>query len=532
MENESEIQIGCIMNSLLTVKQLIAFAAATYPQKDFCRFIRDDVVLNKTYTDFYNDSLAICRYIRNRENKRMHIAFIGKTNYEYIACLTGMIMSGNVVIPFAPDISVNEAVKLFEDADVELLFCEEEFLNKADLIKQSYRKLNDIISLGDSEWYQNIFDSYGSDSSYATLSEIEEDPDLTSLIIYTSGTTGDRKGVMLSNRNLAHNSTYDTYKMTDDDVSFSILPMHHVFCYACDVLKTAYDGGTLCLNGNLAELYKNILIFEPTVMRIVPAVCKSILTKIKISERRHPEWTKRQAAESVVGKNFRQMIAGSAFLSSAVIDDFEQYGIVARQGYGMSECSPRITTSDFSDCCKYSNGILLGTDEVRVVDGEIQVKGDSVMLGYYKRPVETANAFTADGFLHTGDLGYIENGHVYLVGRKKNLIILSNGENISPEEIENKFADYSLVKEIIVFAEDDKITAELLANTELMLQCDPETLDDEISKIVDEVNLTLPTDRQINSYRIRSTPFERTPTGKIKRTAFYFNEEKQIKENS
>lgn len=510
------------MNNLLTVRQLAEYAANNYSNKDFCKYIVDGEVRVKSYRDFFEDSLAVCRYIRSINKEHIHIGFIGKTNYEYIACLTGMIFSSNTVVPFSPDITVEEATVLFDDADIDILFCEEEFIPKAKKIKENYIALKTVISLGDRMWFENIFRTYNSDSEYAALSVVDEDPDSCSLIIYTSGTTGKRKGVMLTNRNLAANSSYDTYSMDEGDVSFSVLPMHHVFCYACDVLKTLYDGGCLCLNGNLSELYKNILIFEPTIMRIVPAMCKSILTKIKITERRNPDLSKREAAEKIVGRNFRRMIAGSAFLSQAVIDELALYGITARQGYGMSECSPRITTSDFSENNKYSNGVILGVDEVRCVDGEIQVKGPSVMKGYYKMPEETANAFTADGFLHTGDLGYIKDNHIYLVGRRKNLIILSNGENISPEEIENKFADFTEVKEIVVIGENDKLIAEIYPDDVFLADKSDDEIKAILTDILDKVNIDLHSDRSIYDFRIREKPFERTSTGKIKRTEFYY----------
>ncbi len=509
-------------SQIFTVRQLAEYAVDKYEQKDFCRYIVDGSVITKNYREFFEDSLSVCRYIRSVNPESIHIGFIGKTGYEYVVCLTGMIFSGNTVVPFSPDITVEEASLLFDDADIEMLFCEDEFLQKAEKIKESYPGLRQIVSLGNREWFADIFSNYNSQSEYAALSDIDEDPDKCSLIIYTSGTTGKRKGVMLTNYNLAANSSYDAYNMDNDDVSFSVLPMHHVFCYACDVLKTLYDGGCLCLNGALHELYKNILIFQPTIMRIVPALCKSILTKIKITSRKNPDLTKREAAEKVLGKNFRRMIAGSAFLSQAIIDEFEEYGIIARQGYGMSECSPRITTSDFSEENKYSNGRLIGVDEVRCVDGEIQVKGPSVMKGYYKMPKETAEAFTEDGFLHTGDLGYMKNNHVYLVGRRKNLIILSNGENISPEEIENKFADFSEVKEVVVYGENDKLIAEIYPDDMLITSKKLEDIEHTLSLIVDKVNLQLNSDRAIYDFRIRNRPFERTSTGKIKRTEFYY----------
>ena len=511
------------MSKINTVRQLVDYAAEKYGEKDFCRYIRDGKIAVKSYNDFREDCLAVCRYIRSVKKERIHIAFIGSTSYEYIACLTGMIFSGNVVVPFAPDISVDEAAELFEDADIELLFCEDAFNEKAREVQKRYPGLKRIVSLGNAQWFDDVFEKYKTGSFFNRLSAIQEFPDHCSLIIYTSGTTGRRKGVMLSNRNLAANTCYNEYNLEDTDVSFSVLPMHHVFCYACDVLKTLYDGGTLCLNGELRNLYENLLRFEPTIMRIVPALCKSILTRIKITEKQNPSLTPREAAEKVVGKNFRRMIAGSAFLSASLIDGFEKYGITVRQGYGMSECSPRISTSDFVDTeNKYSNGKVLSVNEVRIVDSEIQVKGPSVMLGYYKRPEETDAAFTEDGFLHTGDLGYLKGSHIYLTGRKKNLIILSNGENVSPEEIENRFVDDGVIKEIVVVGENDKFIAEIYPDMQFAQAHDITDINSAIQQIVDRVNIESPSDRQIFAFRLREKPFERTSTGKIKRTEFYY----------
>ncbi len=511
--------------SISTVRELLDFAAHKYNKKTFCSFLRGTEISSKSFTQFREDCLAVSRYIKTINQNKMHIAFIGKTNYEYIACLTGMICSGNVVVPFAPDISIDEACTLFKDADIEMVFCEEEFIPAAEEIHNRYKGIRKIISLGDRIRFEDIFTKYSSESPYAHLSEIKINPYECSLIIYTLGTTGERKGVMLSNNNLASNSCYDTYKADEGEVTLSLLPMHHVFCYACDILKSLYDGNQVCLNGALTNLYKNLLLFEPTNARIVPLLCKAILTKIKISEKKHPELTPREAAELVVGKRLKRFIAGSAFLSGSIIDGFEKYGITARQGYGMSECSPRITTSDFSDRHKYSNGVLIGVDDVRSIDGEIQVKGPSVMLGYYKKPERTAEAFTDDGYLHTGDLGYIEDNHIYLIGRRKNLIILSNGENISPEEIENKFIDDEIVKEIVVYAEDDSIVAEIYPDEQLIIGMDFNSVKDKIDKIVNRVNSEIKTDRQISTFKIREKPFDRTSTGKIKRSQFNFSEE-------
>ena len=506
---------------ITNVRVLVGYAAEKYSDKIFCKYYIGDTLKEKTYSQFYDNCLSVAKYIREVSDKRIHIAFIGKTGYEYITCLTGLIFSGNVVVPFAQDITVDEAVTLFDDADISILFCEDDFMHKAVKIQKRYNGLKKIVSLGNLNLFNEIFKNYVPDEK--SLPVIDDDA--CALIVYTSGTTGDRKGVMLSNRNIAANTCYNEYNMQDDDVSFSVLPMHHVFCYCCDVLKTVYDGGTLCLNGQMSNLFKNFLRFQPTIMRIVPTLCKSVLTRIKITHRKNPHLSEREAAEMVVGKNLKRMIAGSAFLSSALIDDFQKYGITIRQGYGMTECSPRITTSDFSDVCKYSNGKILSVNEVRVVDSEIQVKGPSVMLGYYKKPEATEQAFTKDGYLHTGDLGYIENNHIYLIGRKKNLIILSNGENVSPEEIENCFSDEVIVREVVVYGENDRIVGEIYPNYELCEDMTDEEIETEIQKVVDKVNLASSEVKQIALLRIRKTPFQRTSSGKIKRTQFYYSKE-------
>ncbi|MBR2315140.1 MAG: acyl--CoA ligase, partial [Clostridia bacterium] len=189
------------MSEIKSVKQLVEYAAKSYGDKDFCRYYIGTYAYKKSYNEFYEDALAVARYIRHINPKRMHIAFIGKTNYEYIACLTGMIFSGNVVVPFAPDITVDEATKLFDDADIEMLFCEEEVMATALEIQKRTPALKKIVSLGDIKWFANIFEAYNSESEYAGLEQVDIDVDACALIIYTSGTTGDRKGVMLSNHN-------------------------------------------------------------------------------------------------------------------------------------------------------------------------------------------------------------------------------------------------------------------------------------------------------------------------------------------
>lgn len=503
-----------------TVRDLIDSSAALYGTKAFIKYLAGDEIIEKSFIDLQENSLALCRYIRSVCPDRMHIAIIGKTTYEYITALTGVLVSGNVFVPFAPNTSVEEAVTLFEAGDIDALFYENDYAENAKEIAEKYGKLKTVVNMGDAAWFADIYDKFGADSEYASLSEIELDPEKCATIIYTSGTTGVRKGVMLSSANLIANITYPEIELDKDDVILSVLPMHHIFCFSCDYFRPLLDGLTVCLNGELSNIGKSFAAFQPTTMRAVPMIYETLIRKVNIVHKKFPQLTPREAAEKVFGKNIKWLAVGGAYLAPGLVEEYEKHGIILRQGYGMSETSPKITTADFGEKNKDSSGkILKSICDVRIVEGEIQVKGKSVMMGYYKMPEETAAVFTDDGYLKTGDLGRIsdDGDHLYVIGRIKNLIILSNGENISPEELEAKFADEKVVKEIIVSAENDRIIAEVFPDAEYAAAVGISYIKAYLKEKVKEANIGEKPEREIAKLRLRETPFPKTTTGKIKR---------------
>ncbi len=513
-------QIKELYANIHTVRDLLDNSARLYSDKAFIKYLKGEQIIEKSFTVLRENSLALCRYIRSVCPDRMHIAVIGKTSYEYITAITGTLISGNVFLPFAPNMTVDEAVELFEDGDVEALFYEDDYAESAKQIKERYSRLKVCVNMGDEDWFADIYDRFSSDSEYAALSEVELKPEECAAIIYTSGTTGVRKGVMLSSENLIANVTYPELELDSDDVYLSVLPMHHIFCFSCDYFKPLLDGLTVCLNGDIANIGRNLATFQPTTMRLVPMICEALIRKVNILHKRFPEMRHREVAEKVFGKNIRWIGVGGAYLGPGLVAEYEKYGIMLRQGYGMTETSPKITTADFTDVNKDSSGKLIKSIcDVRIVDGEIQVKGKSVMLGYYKKPEETAAVFTEDGYLKTGDLGRFSDDetHLYVTGRIKNLIILSNGENISPEELEKKFVDEKVIKEIVVCAEDDRIVAEVFPDADYAAAAGIEDIKSYLEEKVAQANKGERTEREIAHLRIRETPFPKTTTGKIKR---------------
>ena len=225
-------------------------------------------------------------------------------------------------------------------------------------------------------------------------------------------------------------------------------------------------------------------------------------------------------AQSVFGGRLKTIYSGGAYLRPELQKAYIDMGFNMAQGYGMTECSPRISTADPADKeCAGDVGVIVNGCTVKTVDGEILVKSPSVMAGYYKDEAETVEALTPDGWLKTGDLGYVdEKNRIFITGRKKNLIILSNGENVSPEELENKFAGHDIVGDVLVYSEDNVITAEFFPAAEAVKNLSAAETEAKLLETVDSVNKTVSSAKAIRRVLLRDAEFEKTTSKKIKRS--------------
>ena len=500
-----------------TVRELIDRAAEKYNERTFLMFVQDGAVQERSFRRTQQDSLAVCRFLRHISERKLHVAIMGKTSYHYITCLTGTLMSGNVALPLSPDISQAEAAMLLERADVEVLFYDREIEEKVESLCRHCISLKKAVEIDDAQ-FEKIYADFGEDSPYAALSDIAVDPEAIAAMIYTSGTTGQRKAVMLSTKALVGNVMYHDYCediFNENDVALSVLPMYHIYCFTGDYLKNLKDGLRVALNGEMHDLVRNLTVFEPKVMRVVPMIASTLLRRVKAICTRRPEISPYDAARQVFGKNIRWLISGGAYLDPALITAYDELGIFLRQGYGMTEAGCRISVPD-EEASFESVGRVIDICDARVFGGEIQVKSPTLMLGYYKMPEESAAMFTEDGWLRTGDIGFLtRDRQLFITGRVKNLIILSNGENVSPEAIEKKFADRRLVQEVMVYAENDKIVAEIFPNYTYAEENKIYDVEAILEDMVDTMNMTAKPSHIISRVKLRSTPFERTATGKL-----------------
>lgn len=508
------------LNKTPTVRELIDTMADKYEEKTFIKFIRNGIVQERSYRTVQQHSMAVCRWIRSFSKDRMNVAIISKTSYEYITCLTGILVSGNVAVPFAPEISVSEASKLLERTDIDLLLYEDEFSKKAEELKTLCPHLKLAVNIGNEESFEEIYSKYDSSSQYASFSDISVDPEECAVIIYTSGTTGVRKGVMLSTKALVGNMMYTDYCadiFNETDVALSVLPMYHIYCFTGDYLKNLKDGLQVAINGNLRDIVQNLQVFEPRVMRVVPMIAQTLLKRVNAIIAKNPEIDPKEAARKVFGKNIKWLISGGAYLDPKLIAEYDRLGIYLRQGYGMTEAGCRISVPD-EEASFESVGRVTDVCEVRIQNGEIQVNTPTAMLGYYKMPEASKEMFTEDGWLKTGDIGVLtEDNQLFITGRVKNLIILSSGENVSPEAIEKKLFDSAIVNEVMVYAENDLIVAEIYPDFDYAEENGIIDIEAVVESLVDSMNMTAKASHIISDVKIRKEPFEKTGSGKIKR---------------
>ncbi|MBQ4462777.1 MAG: AMP-binding protein [Eubacterium sp.] len=509
----------------MLVREIIDRATREYGEYTAIRWLEKKEIKEIDYSSLESDIKKIRRGLRAEGFDGAHIALIGSNALEWMESYMGVVTGNTTAIPLDAAMPVEDLIDMLDRSDSTGLFLGEKCLPMLEPILSACGKLKKV-------WVMTKGETDITDERVSTLAKLMSldsdddpipDPEALAMIIFTSGTTGKSKGVMLTQSNLATNVEAVQYDVKPGDVAaLSVLPIHHAFCLVMDWLKAFQLGSCVCINDSLLHMVKNMNVFHPATMLMVPLMIETIYKRIKAMGDVPPE----EVREKVFGGRLKVIFTGGAHLDPYYINEFLKYGVKVLEGYGMSECSPVISSNSPHDFKPGSIGKPLPNVEVKFVDGEILVRGTSVMRGYYKMENET-NETLADGWLHTGDLGYMdEDGFLWISGRAKNLIILSNGENISPEELEGKLALDPLVGEVIVTGEDDGLTARIYPDQDVIAAkgIQPEEIEPLLRGVIDEFNKTQPTYRQIVGLVVRKNPFIKSATRKIKRQEVLIDE--------
>ena len=497
-----------------TIRDILVSAEKQFGPEDAVRYkIKKNTIESKSYTQLKQDSESFSRALEALGERGSHVAVTGATSYPWLVTYLGTVGCGSVAVPLDVSLPAEELCELVDRADVTVLVLDEIRKDVAAIVKDRCPKLKHLVSMQKETSDEEMLSFWQLLKENEGAYEYEANPDSLCTIMFTSGTTGKSKGVMLTQRNLAENATCLDMKIPPRTVILSVLPIHHAYCLSMDILKGISLGSVICINDSLLRVAKNIKLFQPNMILMVPLMIETMAKKLEEVSGLPPKLVKWQ----VFGKQFHTICSGGAYLPPAMIDLFNRYGITILQGYGMTECSPVISTTVSWNIRRESVGQLVPNCEAKTVDEELWVRGSSVMMGYYKMPEETAQTLE-DGWLKTGDLGYVdEDGFVYLTGRKKNLIITKNGENVSPEELENKIGEHRLVQEILVREKEGVIEAEIFPDYDYIKKKHVKDVRVALQEIIDEYNQGAPAYKKVYSLKVRDTEFEKNTSRKIKR---------------
>ena len=497
-----------------TVRGILTGAEKKYGPEDAIRYkVSKNQVASKTYTQLKEDSESFSCVLRDLGEQGSHIAVIGMTSYEWLVTYFGTVGSGSVVVPLDVNLPAEDVCDLIARSDSTVLVYDEVRKDVAALAGERCPRLKIRMSMQGDDHGEDAYAFWKLLGEHRGSFDYMPQPDQLCTIMFTSGTTGKSKGVMLTHRNVAENATCLDMKIPERIVIMTVLPIHHAYCLSMDILKGVSLGAVICINDSLMRVAKNIKLFKPEMILMVPLMIETMAKKLEETSCLPAKMVKNQ----VFGKQFHTICSGGAYLDPKYIEMFQKYGIVIQQGYGMTECSPVISISQRWNIRNDAVGQLVPNCQAKTVEGELWVKGSSVMQGYYKMPEETAETLE-DGWLKTGDLGYVdEDGFVYLTGRKKNLIITKNGENVSPEEIENALSTSRLVGEVLVREKDSVIEAEIYPDQDYVKKKKIKDVRMALQEVIDRYNKAAAPQKKIYSLVVRDTEFEKTTTRKIKR---------------
>lgn len=519
---------------LLAVKEIYA------ENKAITTFRRDATECSVTYREFVKDVQGAAYMMEQRKMSGRHIALVGENSYEWITAFCAIGCIGSIAVPIDVEQPEEELVNLAEFADAAFVIAQKEFLpafvswQKENVIRME-TDFTEMIKEG-----RHTVEAEGIEG-FSFGKKVEQDTPLA--IVYTSGTTSVSKAVVLSHYNMMYDACCCQASVKLEDRMFDPLPLYHTYSLGCGVLNILAHGQNICINGNLKTLFRDIKLYSPSIMMAVPLVLENLLKEIhRVQEKMGIREQTEQAVEKyrkglfmkkpvlingvseILGENLKTICCGGAHLNEKVAEEYFAYGIELLQGYGITECSPLISNSLRGQNRINSVGRLLPGIEMKIVDGEILVKGPCVFQEYYKNPVVTEESFT-DGWFHTGDIGYLDRkGYLYICGRKKNLIVFNNGKKVVPEELEAYILEIPLVREVMVYGasagdapDEVKLSALICVDMDQTEETDNYKILESIQEEIHKLNSRLPVYKRIQSVKLTEAEFKKTSMQKIQR---------------
>lgn len=502
----------------------------------------------------------------NRGLKDKRIAIIGETTYMWSIAYLATVCGTGVVVPLDKELPAEDLKYLIQRAEVSAIIFDKKredifvkMMEDGDtpleiLISQDRRESADGIV---SEWELVAEGQKLVEEGDTRFTEAQIDSEEMGVILFTSGTTGMAKGIMLSHRNICCDLMVSptVLKVNTYDIFFSVLPIHHTYECTCAFLMPLYKGAAIAHCEGLKYITKNMQEVHPTMLLAVPAIAEALHKAVwKGIRKKGKEGTVKKAMKvsnilrkfkiditdkvfgeikETFGGKLRLIIVGGAAINPQILEDIQGFGIMALQGYGLSEAAPMGALNPDTKPKSHSIGRAFPGCDAMIADkgedgiGEICIKGDNIMLGYYQNE-EATKEVIKDGWLYTGDLGYMDDeGYIVITGRKKNVIITKNGKNVFPEELEYQLSLYDEIGESMVYEGDAEgkddvlIVASIVPDWGYLREVMGDAADDNaaVEKLiwekVDEVNKINPGYKMIKKINLRHEELVKNTSKKV-----------------
>ncbi len=543
-----------------SVAEMVSLAEQEAGDKIAYKFRENGEIRSVTYKEFRKTTLSIGTALMDMGVLDKHIAMLGENSYNWICVYLSVLQGNGVFVPIDKELAAEPMCHVLNESDSEVLFYTKRFSGFVKENRDKFPKVKTFIAIDEEEdaeealSYKKLIERGRAiyDGGNHAFKSIEKDVRDMRMLVYTSGTTGVAKGVMLSEYNLVSSVYYGMQVSSIFGTGLSVLPYNHTYEAIPGILVAIHFHVTLCINENLKTVLKNLTVYKPDYIYLVPAFVEvfyrkvwstaraqgkekglkmlikisNALRKIGIDKRR----TLFKSVHEAFGGNLKKIVCGGAPLRQELGEFFDAIGISLTNGYGITECSPLVSVNHdtYNDCTTV--GLPLPCCEIKLEDvdedgnGEICVKGDVVMMGYYKKPDITAEVLSEDGWFRTGDYGRMNDmGRLIISGRKKNIIILENGKNIFPEEIEEYILLIPYVEEAIVYGVKNKEGIEESLSCQVFLSKDKLSemeISDGAARVkadIAEALRPLPVYKHVKNVIVRDEAFEKTTSNKIKR---------------
>lgn len=467
-----------------TVKEFVAFMEENFSDNVAFQFYENEELHKVTFSQYVNEIRKFASYLQSKvpDIAGKHVGILAGNDYRYMVCFLGTILAKAVVVPFNIQETWENTDRDLKFTDISYIFTDESYKGRQPALVENYSEV--------------LLDMYEYVDADVEIVDFDVDEDAVAAIILTSGTTGTNKGVMLSQKNIftALQGVTGYAAGAKKEIYFTCYPLYHVSGLG-GILNININGNTAILCSSPKYYVRELMMMGADHLCTIPAALPGFLRGLKGGQ-----------PQCLGGA--KTIWVGGAKVEGELVKEFLDFGISIVQIYSTTELfsgGTIINSAENPDKIA-SVGKPAYECEMKVENDEICIKSNAVMKGYYKDPEATAEVII-DGWFHTGDLGYIDDeGFLFITGRKKNLIILPGGENVSPEELEKLLSESKAIKEVLVKEKNNKICAEIF--------CDNDT-QDEARAYVDELNRKLPIYKRITLLEFRSEEFPKTSIGKI-----------------